>query len=116
MSAPLTTSAATLTADAGRTSKPCERDAKTHDAELKSSKSPPKTYASDPPSMPPPKDATLRTFGAANRSTNAYTPGSSKERADGCREWSIRTAAKRESEPASTKETDGDSKPPGLGA
>ena len=113
MSAPLTTSAATLTADAGRTSKPCERDAKTHDAELKSSKSPPNTYASDPPSMPPPKDATLRTFGAANRSTNACTPPRlSKERADACREWSIRTATKRESEPASTMETDGDSKPP----
>ena len=75
MSAPLTTSATTPTADAGRTSKPCSRGAKTHDAELKSkSKSPPNTYVTDPPSMPPPPDATLRTFGVANRSTNACTP------------------------------------------
>ena len=75
MSAPLTTSATTPTADAGRTSKPPAREANTHDVVTSSkSKSPPNTYVTDPPSMPPPPDATLRTFGVANRSTNACTP------------------------------------------
>ena len=57
--------------------------------------------------MPPPADATLRTFGVANRSTNTSTPRAFKG-ADSRTTWSTRTATKRESEPASTKETAND--------
>ena len=87
-----TTCASTPTADAGRTSNPPVRAAKTH--RVVSASNSPSTNATDPPSMPPPEGATLLTLGAANRSTKTFTPTAGVP---------TRTATNLESEPASSE-------------